>query len=69
MLRWGLGAVVIMLIVSTVVSIAQKVWPKVKELGMMAEQARSLDQVTSLAQTAWEAFEKYQALNDERTEQ
>ena len=64
-LRWGLGAIIIMLIVSTTISLGQKLWPKAQELIDNAQgEGRSLD-MSSLAQYAYEAFEKYQALNEE----
>jgi len=62
-IKWGVGAVLIMLIVSTVLSLGKKVWPRMSEL-MVTEKGRSLEQVSSLAQYAFEAFEKYQALNE-----
>ena len=68
LLRWGLGAIIIMLIVSTAISIGQKVWPNIKDIINSNAEGRSLDDMsmTSLAQYAFEAFEKYQALNEER---
>ena len=67
-LRFGLGAIIIMLIVSTAISVGQKLWPSIKDLIDSNAEGRSLDDVsmTSLAQYAFEAFEKYQALNEER---
>ena len=57
-----------MLIVSTAISIGQKVWPNIKDIINSNAEGRSLDDMsmTSLAQYAFEAFEKYQALNEER---
>ena len=66
-LKWGLGAVLLMLIVSTALSVGKKVWPMISKMipaaGAMGG-ARSLEEMSSLAQTAFEAFEKYQALNE-----
>ena len=64
-LRWGLGAIIIMLIVSTAISLGKKFLPLISKLIPEEEldTARSLEQMTSLAQYAYEAFEKYQALN------
>jgi len=67
-IKWGLGAVLIMLIVSTAISVGTKVWPRISDMINVAEEARSLEQVSSLAQYAFQAFEKYQALNDEDNE-
>ena len=60
--------IIIMLIVSTAISVGQKLWPSIKDLINSNAEGRSLDDVsmTSLAQYAFEAFEKYQALNEER---
>jgi len=67
-LRYGLGAVILMLIVSTAISVGQKFWPLISKLIPATEMdsARSLEQMSSLAQYAFEAFEKYQALNEEK---
>jgi len=67
-LKWGLAAVLIMLIVSTVLSVGKKIWPKISDMINVAEEARSMEHMSSLAQYAFEAFEKYQALNDEDNE-
>merc|ERR1712204_164611 len=67
-LRYGLGAVILMLIVSTAISVGQKFWPLISKLIPATEMdsARSLEQMSSLAQYAFGAFEKYQALNEEK---
>merc|ERR1712086_320443 len=59
----GVDTLPIIIIVSTVLSLGKKVWPRMSEL-MVTEKGRSLEQVSSLAQYAFEAFEKYQALNE-----
>ena len=65
LLRWGLGAVVIMLVISTALSLAQKLVPRMGELVTMdMPEGRSLD-VSSLAQYVFQALERYQALNTE----
>ena len=65
LLRWGLGAVVIMLVISTALSLAQKLVPRMGELVTMdMPEGRSLD-VSSLAQYVFQALERYQALNNE----
>ena len=46
-----------MLIVSTVLSLSKKVWPRISEL-MVTEEGRSLEQMSSLAQYAFDAFKK-----------
>ena len=63
-LRFGLGAIIIMLIVSTILSIGQKLYPSIAEFMATNAQGRSLEEVSSLAQYAFEAFEKYQSLNE-----
>ena len=57
-----------MLIVSTAISVGTKVWPRISDMINVAEEARSMEHMSSLAQYAFEAFEKYQALNDEENE-
>lgn len=71
LLRWGLGSIIIMLIISTALSLGQKLLPNIVH-GLMALQqnaatGRSLDNLdmTSLAQYAFEAFEKYATMNEE----
>ena len=64
-IKWGVGAVIIMLVVSTVLSLGKKIWPRISEL-MVTEEGRSLEQMSSLAQYAFEAIEKYQALNEKK---
>ena len=67
LLRWGLGAVVIMLVISTALSLAQKLVPRMGELVTMdMPEGRSLD-VSSLAQYVFQALERYQALNTEES--
>ena len=63
-LRFGLGAIIIMLIVSTALSIGHKLYPSIAEFMATNAEGRSLDEMSSLAQYAFEAFEKYQTLND-----
>jgi len=57
-----------MLIVSTALSIGKKFWPVLSRFIPEEEldAGRSLEQMSSLAQYAFEAFEKYQALNDKK---
>ena len=67
LLRWGLGAVVIMLVISTALSLAQKLVPRMGALVTMdMPEGRSLD-VSSLAQYVFQALERYQALNNEES--
>jgi len=68
LLTYGLGAVILMLIVSTALSIGKKFWPVLSRFIPEEEldAGRSLEQMSSLAQYAFEAFEKYQALNDKK---
>ena len=67
LLRWGLGAVVIMLVISTALSLAQKLVPRMGDLVTMdMPEGRSLD-VSSLAQYVFQALERYQALNSEES--
>ena len=63
-LRFGLGAIIIMLIISTAFSLGQKLYPNIAELVASNAEGRSLEEMSSLAQYAFEAFEKYQTLND-----
>ena len=53
-----------MLIVSTALSIGLKLYPNIMEIVASSAEGRSLDEMSSLAQYAFEAFEKYQSLND-----
>ena len=71
LLRWGLGSIIIMLIISTALSLGQKLLPNIVH-GLVALQqnaatGRSLDtlDMSSLAQYAFEAFEKYATMNEE----
>ena len=52
------------MIVSTALSIGHKLWPSIAEFMATNAEGRSLDEMSSLAQYAFEAFEKYQTLND-----
>ena len=66
-LRWGLGAVILMLIASTVFSLGHKLLPAIldnlpREAG--GRSLESLEDLSSLAQHAFDAFEKYQLLNE-----
>ena len=63
-MRFGLGAIIIMLIVSTALSIGIKLYPNIVEFVTTNAEGRSLDEMSSLAQYAFEAFEKYQSLNE-----
>ena len=63
-MRFGLGAIIIMLIVSTALSIGIKLYPNIVEFVNTNAQGRSLDEMSSLAQYAFEAFEKYSTLNE-----
>ena len=63
-MRFGLGAIIIMLIVSTALSIGLKLYPNIMEIVASSAEGRSLDEMSSLAKYAYEAFEKYQSLND-----
>ena len=63
-LRFGLGAIIIMLIVSTALSIGLKLYPNIMEFVATNAQGRSLDEMSSLAQYVYEAFEKYSTLNE-----
>ena len=53
-----------MLIISTAFSLGQKLYPNIAELVASNAEGRSLEEMSSLAQYAFEAFEKYQTLND-----
>ena len=63
-LRWGLGAVILMLIVSTVFSLGKKLLPTILDNLPREAGGRSLEDLSSLAQHAFDAFEKYQLLNE-----
>ena len=63
-MRFGLGAIIIMLIVSTALSIGLKLYPNIMEIVASSAEGRSLDEMSSLAQYAFEAFEKYSTLNE-----
>ena len=71
LLRWGLGAIIIMLIVSTALSIGQKLFPSIIGFvnGLKEESAegRSLSDIdmSTMAQFAFQAFEKYATMNEE----
>ena len=67
-LTWGLGAVILMLIISNGLSISKKILPVLSRFipEEDLDAGRSLEQVSSLAQHAFEAFEKYQALNEKK---
>ena len=54
-----------MLIVSTVISLGQKILPTILDnLPPREDGGRSLEDLSSLAQHAFDAFEKYQRLNE-----
>ena len=63
LVKWGLGAVILMLIVSTILSLGKKLWPRMADLPVI-EEARSLGEMSTLAKFAFEAFDKFQELNN-----
>ena len=63
-LRWGLGAVILMLIATTVFSLGQKLLPTILDNLPREAGGRSIEDLSSLAQHAFDAFEKYQLLNE-----
>ena len=54
---------IIMLVVSVLLSISSKFFPDIARL-TVTEEARSLEEMSSLAKFAFEAFEKFQAMNN-----
>ena len=66
-LRWGLGAIIIMLIVSTAISLGKNLLPTILEAvngGAAEGRSLALNDFSSLAQHAFDAIEKYQLLNE-----
>merc|ERR1712038_302759 len=63
LIKWGVGAVIIMLILSTTLSLGKKLWPRMMDLPVI-EEARSLGEMSTLAKFAFEAFDKFQELNN-----
>merc|ERR1711982_148612 len=60
-IKWGLGAVIIMLVIST--SISMKFLPSLARASIV-EEARSLGDMSTIAKFAFEAFDKFQELNN-----
>merc|ERR1711963_132930 len=67
-ITWGLGAVIVMLLISTGVQIVSKVLGlNVRSIldEVTAAEGRSLETVSNIAQFAFEALEKYEQLNSQ----
>merc|ERR1712012_674698 len=68
LVTWGLGAVIFLLIISTVMQVFRRLLPSVKSpADEVSEEggARSLETMGNLAQFALEAMDKYEKLNKE----
>ena len=62
-IKWGVGAVIIMLVISTIISFSKKFLPSLARASIV-EEARSLGDMSTIAKFAFEAFDKFQELNN-----
>jgi len=65
LVTWGLGAVILLLIISTAIQLVGRLLPSFKSLVEEAGSGRSMETVSSLAQFALEAMQKYEEMNED----
>jgi hypothetical protein len=65
LLVFGLGAIILILLISTIFEVSKNILPSVKDLWRSTEEARSLENASMIAGYVMDAFEKYRNIDVE----